>query len=310
MSVEQFYHSISEQLNSGVIIFDLNSNVVVWNKFLAIHANKTTEQIVGKNLFDLFPELPKKWFDRKVSGVVQLQAPSFCSWAQRHHLIELPHTRPISTDSEFMAQNCTFLPIETDNEIQHICLLIEDATDVCHYQGRLTKTLNDLALANRMDGLTQIYNRKYWEECLGSEFSRARRYDNQLSLIMFDLDHFKRLNDNYGHLCGDMVLIELAKIIKPLVRDCDFFGRYGGEEFAITLPETTLDKATEVAERIRKAIYLADLTYQQQEIATSASVGVASIDPEDRRYEDLIGKADIALFQAKSEGRNCTCVAQ
>ena len=103
----------------------------MWNKFLEIHANKRPEQVIGQSVFSIFPELPKRWFERKINSVVQLHTPSFCSWEQRHHLFELPHTRPITTGSEFMAQNCTFFPIsDEDNVIDHISILIEDMTDV------------------------------------------------------------------------------------------------------------------------------------------------------------------------------------
>ncbi|GLX79376.1 diguanylate cyclase [Thalassotalea insulae] len=301
---------IAEQLNTGILVVDVDFTITEWNRYLQIHANKSAEQVLGRVIFDVFPELPRKWFERKLSSVVQLRTTSFCSWEQRHHLFELPHTRPITTDSHFMAQNCTFLPIENDGEITHICILIEDATDVCHYQSKLNKALEDLAKANKIDGLTQIFNRKHWEECLAKEFARARRYQHGLALIMFDLDHFKLLNDTYGHQCGDMVLIETAKLIQSLLRICDQFGRYGGEEFAVILPETDLIGAIDVAERIRTSLEKLTIEYQGEQIDFSASVGVAMMTAEDQRYEDLISNADIALYQAKSSGRNKVCVTK
>jgi len=310
MSVDTFCSTIINQLNTGVLVIDLDFNIVKWNRFLEIHTNKKPENAIGKCLFTTFPELPKKWFERKVASVVQLKSPSFCSWEQRHHLFKLPHTRPITTDSKFMAQNITFLPVETQGVIEHICILIEDVTDVCHYQSMLRQTLDELALANRIDGLTQIFNRKHWEECLAKEFSRARRYGHDVSLIMFDLDHFKRLNDTYGHQCGDMVLIEIAKLSQSLLRLCDIFGRYGGEEFAIILPETDLAGAADVAERIRNGIGRLSLSFQDKTITTSASVGVAVIESHNNRYEDLISNADTALYQAKALGRDRICLSQ
>ena len=122
-----------------------------------------------------------------------------------------------------MAQNCTFLPIEVEGEVERICILIEDVTDVCHYQTQLNKALNELALSNRIDGLTQAFNRKHWEECLASEFSRARRYKQELALVMLDLDQFKLLNDTYGHQGGDKVLIETTDVINELLRMGDLF---------------------------------------------------------------------------------------
>lgn len=310
MSGNPFCTTIAEQLNTGVLILDLDFNIIEWNRFFAIHAHKSTNEVIGENVFTAFPELPKKWLERKLSSVIQLNTQSFCSWEQRHHLFELSHTRPITTDSHFMAQNCTFLPIETDKVIQHICILIEDVTDVCHYQTKLNKTLDELAKANRIDGLTQVFNRKHWEECLDKEFSRARRYDHGLALIMFDLDHFKLLNDTYGHQCGDMVLIETAKKISSLLRLCDQFGRYGGEEFAAILPETDLIGALDVAERICREVEKLVIKFQDKNIRISTSVGVATINPNDKRYEDLISNADIALYEAKATGRNKVCAAK
>jgi diguanylate cyclase (GGDEF)-like protein len=310
MSVDNFYETISEQINTGIVIIDINLTIVKWNRFLQIHANAAPDKVLGKSIFDIFPELPKKWFERKLSSVIQLKTQSFCSWEQRHHLFELPHTRPITTDSHFMAQNCTFLPITSNNVITHICILIEDVTDACHYQTMLNKTLENLAIANRIDGLTQIFNRKHWEECLAKEFSRARRYKHGLALIMFDLDHFKLLNDTYGHLGGDKVLVETATVIQTLLRLCDQFGRYGGEEFAIVLPETDLKGAADVAERIRVAIDSTPINFQDKIIRTSASVGVSIISDHDKRYEDLIENADNALYKAKSSGRNRVCLSE
>ena len=302
--------NISNRLNTGILIVDRHYNIVMWNRFLEVHANKSDNKVMGKSIFTVFPELPKKWFERKLSSVVQLKTQSFCGWEQRHHLFELSHSRPITTDSHFMAQNCTFLPVEVEGEVERICILIEDVTDVCHYQSQLNKALQELALSNRIDGLTQAFNRKHWEECLAKEFSRARRYKHDLALLMLDLDHFKLLNDTFGHQGGDLVLIETAKKIDKLLRMGDLFGRYGGEEFAVILPNTDLEGAEEVAERIRQSIAKNTIDYNQKTISVTASIGVAIIDSNDTRYEDLISNADLALYQAKAAGRNRVCLAK
>jgi diguanylate cyclase (GGDEF)-like protein len=310
MSPNDICTDITNKLNTGILIIDNQYNIVFWNRYLEIHANKKTDDVIGQNIFQVFSELPQKWLQRKVESVFQLKSQSFCSWEQRHHLFELQHTRPISTNSHFMAQNCTFLPLELKDGSDNVCILIEDVTDVCHYQTMLNKTLEELAQANRIDGLTQIFNRKHWEECLEKEFSRARRYKHGLALIMFDLDHFKLLNDTYGHLGGDLVLIETAKVISSLLRLGDLFGRYGGEEFAIILPNTDIVGALDVAERIRIAISKNVINFQESEIKVTASVGVAVISEEDNRYEDLISNTDLALYDAKASGRNIVCVAK
>lgn len=301
--------TIFERLNTGVVVVDLDLNIVEFNRFMQVHSHREHSHVIDQCIFDVFPELPKKWFERKLSSVVQLRSPSFCSWEQRHHLFELPHTRPITTDSPVMAQNCTFLPIENNGEVTHVSILVEDATDVAHFQSKLNRALEELAKANRIDGLTKVFNRKHWEECLDKEFSRARRYGHDLALIMFDLDNFKQLNDTYGHQAGDKVLMETAQNIQNLLRLCDQFGRYGGEEFAIILPETELTGALDVAERIRSAIEQTVIDYQGQTIKVSASVGVATIGKHNKRYEDLISLADCALYSAKEKGRNNVCDA-
>ena len=139
--VSSITNQVSDQLNTGVLVVDRDFKVVMWNRFIQVHANKSSEEVVGRLIFDVFPELPQRWFERKLSGVLQLNTPSFSSWEQRHHLFELPHTRPITTDSVYMAQNCTFLPVLDDSKITNICLLIEDVTDVYHYQTKLNTVL-------------------------------------------------------------------------------------------------------------------------------------------------------------------------
>ncbi len=298
---------ISNQLNTGILVLDDKFTIVVWNRFLQVHTDKQSEQVIGHSIFTAFPELPERWLTRKLTSVIQLNTPSFCSWQQRHHLFELPHTRPITTDSQFMAQNCTFLPIDTSVGNKHICILIEDVTDVCHYQGQLQNALNELAQMSRIDGLTGTYNRRHWQDSLKQEYAKASRHQKNLSLIMLDLDHFKLLNDNYGHQCGDMVLIEVSALITKLLRVEDVFGRYGGEEFAIILPETELEGAMELAERVCRAVENSLLTYNNKRIEVTISLGVTQLSGKETSYEELITQADSALYQAKACGRNQVC---
>jgi len=308
-ALTQVNNQIANQLNTGILVLDAEYNIVMWNRFLQVHTDKVANNIIGQSIFSAFPELPERWLSRKLDSVLQLNTPSFCSWQQRHHLFELPHTRPITTDSEFMAQNCTFLPIETDGVVKNICILIEDVTDVCHYQTQLQKTLDELANISRIDGLTQVYNRRHWQESLEQEYAKAQRHDKKLSLIMLDLDYFKLLNDNYGHQCGDMVLIEVSALISSLLRVEDIFGRYGGEEFAIILPETALKGAMELAQRICSSIAAKVLTYKDHDIKVTVSLGVAQLSAEESNYEALITQSDSALYQAKGQGRNQVCCA-
>jgi diguanylate cyclase (GGDEF)-like protein len=158
--------------------------------------------------------------------------------------------------------------------------------------------------ANR-DGLTRVYNRRSFDERLVEEFKRHQRLNNELSLLMIDLDHFKAVNDTYGHMAGDMVLEQVARIFETTFRATDFIARYGGEEFVILLPHTNEEQARMLAERVRVNIEESTMTYQGVSFNITASIGVSSIRPGclDKDTE-VVRKADEALYKAKMNGRN------
>ena len=163
---------------------------------------------------------------------------------------------------------------------------------------------------SKKDGLTDLYNRRYFQERIADEFSRARRYDFPLSFIMFDIDHFKNINDRYGHQAGDEVLKTIARILVQHVRDVDIPARYGGEEFALILPHTSLLNAAIVAERIRQQVMEEPVNFQGQQIDVTISLGVAGIpDNNPSSFHELIRFADDALYRAKQTGRNRTVIS-
>lgn len=155
-----------------------------------------------------------------------------------------------------------------------------------------------------VDGLTQVYNRRYFDEALEREVNRARRYDRILSLIAFDIDHFKRVNDTHGHLVGDHLLRSIAAAVKPRLRREDIFARTGGEEFAVLLPEIPIDGARTTAEKIRSIVQASPLTYEHAVISCTVSLGLAMLRDEDAAAEELYKRADSCLYEAKQAGRN------
>ncbi len=155
-----------------------------------------------------------------------------------------------------------------------------------------------------VDGLTQVYNKRYFLETLEREMGRAQRYRRDLSLIIFDIDHFKKINDTYGHLAGDHVLKHLALVIKSRIRREDILSRYGGEEFAIILPEIDSDNAVQFAEKIRKLIEKAVFKFEETEIPVTISIGVATYRGEHSDVNEFIKVADDKLYEAKMQGRN------
>jgi len=161
------------------------------------------------------------------------------------------------------------------------------------------------------DGLTGLYNHLYFKTRLGEELARAARFDRPLSIILFDLDHFKSCNDSYGHRVGDQLLEELAGLLRTNIRAVDIPARYGGEEFAIILPETRFSLAIDVAERLRRLVegYRFLLDHPKGPLAITLSGGVADFDRNRSTPEVLLDAADRALYKAKAEGRNRVCVA-
>jgi len=158
-----------------------------------------------------------------------------------------------------------------------------------------------------VDGLTQIHNKRALFEALEKELMRARRYDRDLSLLMFDIDFFKRINDQYGHLAGDHVLRELARIVQERIRREEVFARYGGEEFVILLPETPLPGAAALAESLRARVANHAFVFQGERIPVTVSIGTALLGENDKVAADLIQRADEKLYEAKRGGRNRVC---
>lgn len=156
-----------------------------------------------------------------------------------------------------------------------------------------------------IDGLTQVYNKRYLVEFLEREMSRCMRYSRPLTLIMFDLDHFKNVNDDFGHLAGDYVLRRLANLIQEKnIRKEECFARYGGEEFAIVLPDTPVDRGAILAEKIRIMTEETKYEFEDNLIPVTVSMGAAEM----RRNENLdsfLASADEKLYAAKGKGRNC-----
>ncbi len=170
----------------------------------------------------------------------------------------------------------------------------------------LEKVLRQLA---DHDPLTGLLNRRSFVARVNDEINRSRRYNNAMSYMIIDIDYFKKINDTYGHLTGDAVLKEFAKKILALLRESDFIGRIGGEEFAVTLPDTNMDSANIMAERIRKNIAESTIQYKNISIDFTVSIGIASFMKNAESSEEVFSRADAALYQAKNSGRNKVCLA-
>jgi diguanylate cyclase (GGDEF)-like protein/PAS domain S-box-containing protein len=182
-----------------------------------------------------------------------------------------------------------------------LALVFANQAAIAIENARLFEQVQRLAVT---DPLTNLHNRRYFFEVAHREMERARRYQSPLSLIMIDIDRFKEVNDTHGHLIGDMVLKQIADRMNAQLREIDVLCRYGGEEFVILLPDTALDAAYQVAERLRHAIVQMPIQAEGFQVEVTTSLGVAHMDADCLHIDDLIRYADQALYQAKAAGRN------
>ncbi|GKX41487.1 diguanylate cyclase AdrA [Pectobacterium carotovorum subsp. carotovorum] len=158
------------------------------------------------------------------------------------------------------------------------------------------------------DGMTSLYNRHHWERLLKHEYDSCQRYKRTATLVLFDIDHFKAFNDNFGHNVGDQAILLLTRELTSGFRETDVIGRFGGDEFAVILPQTSAGDALDAVNRIRESLSLKFLS-QTPQLAVFVSVGIAEISPEMGQYIDWLKAADMALYRAKNKGRRRTEVA-
>jgi len=292
------FSQICEFMNQGIVVLDRQMTVLYWNQWMARHTGLSSETIVGSQLFDHFPNLDSRKFHRNRRAVLAFG--TYAYFSQRLHgwLFECKLTGSMAAWFPAMQQNCTLGPVrDEDGSISGLYILVQDVTELALYEKRLIEM-------NTRDPLTEAYNRRHLDARLQEEIDRALRYDRPLSLIMVDIDHFKGINDQWGHTAGDTVLKLLSARITTLVRQVDCFARYGGEEFCCLVPETSAEGAHLLAERFRAIVEAEPFDLDPESLKVTISLGVAPFIAGDDG-KALISRADRALYQAKHSGRNC-----
>ncbi len=301
---------ILQNIDVGLVVLDHNYKVVVWNSFMQNHGGKRPEDVLDKTIFKTFPELSEEWFRHKAESVFVLKNPTFTTWEQRPYLFHFPHYRPITGTAKHMYQNSTIIPLpDTRGEVLHICLILYDVTDTATSKLAQIETNKRLEELSRIDQLTALYNRGYWEQRLNHEYKVSLRYDIPCTLVFFDIDHFKVVNDTYGHSVGDDVIRYVSEEVREQLRDTDIAGRYGGEEFGIILTNTDRTGGFEFAERLRKTIEAATVVSDSQSVQFTISIGVCEMNSDLKSHQEWLIKVDEALYFCKENGRNCTHIA-
>lgn len=303
--------ALLNSIEVGIVVVDANFKVEEFNQFMENHSGVQAADIKGQPIFSYFKEIDRTWFERKCQPVFSMKTPVFVIWEQRQYLFKFGSSRPITSSSDYMYQNITILPISSeDGKVERICILVYDMTDQAMSKAGVERLNDELKIISRIDGLTGLYNRRYWQERFEREFKLANRNKKPISVLMLDIDHFKAVNDNYGHQAGDKVIQSLAMLIKKATRETDICGRYGGEEFTILLPDTTTETAKLVGERIRKASERYLVKHETIEMNFTVSIGIAEFSPEFNRPLLWLEAADQALYKAKESGRNQVLIAE
>ncbi len=304
-AVSQVPLELLDSIEVGIAVLDRNFTVQVWNKFLENHSAKKVDFIIGHSLFDHFPEIEEKWLRTKVDPVFNLKSPVFIIWEQRPYLFKFACNRPVTCAAEYMYQNVTMFPIvDKDGNVERFCMLVYDVTEQALGKLGMEHLNQELKTASRVDGLTGLFNRRYWQERFDEMYKLCVRRDKPSTAVMLDIDHFKRINDTYGHQAGDKVIKMLAALIKRCVRETDLAGRYGGEEFAIILNDSTVEDARIVAERIRQLAQRLVVEHEGESINFTVSLGLAQFCSAFKGPLAWLECADKALYDAKESGRN------
>ncbi|MGO1660034.1 MAG: GGDEF domain-containing protein [Marinobacter sp.] len=294
-----------ESVEVGLVVLDLDFRVQAWNSFMENHSGITASKIRNRVLFELFPDIPEAWLTRKVDAVALLNTRAFTSWEQRPYLFQFRNTRPITGTEDYMYQNLTISPLTGSNgQVEKVCLMVYDVTDIATSKRPLERANEQLAKLSMTDRLTGLLNRGTWENLVDAEFERFRRYGQATCLVMFDIDFFKKVNDNHGHLAGDEVIKLTAETARSNLRQSDSIGRYGGEEFGIILPETDAEGARVICERIRESIEQSVVHTSIAPIRCTISAGVSQLTDKPKNHMKWMQQADEALYTAKKGGRN------
>ncbi len=268
--------TVFENMREGVIVLNQNGILIDYNHAMLDIITTLNSQCIGKSIVDVVGET-------QLAEIV---------------LLEKECDYKVSSEGENTYYHIRFSEVKNKNKSMKIMTFV-DVTERVDLQEKLQYLA-------RIDGLTQVYNRRFFmEEC---ERLIESQINKDVSIIMFDIDHFKHVNDAFGHEAGDLVLAQVASVVKKCVRLSDRLGRYGGEEFILCLPDTSLKVAKEMADFIRLTILKAGIYYMEKEIRVTASFGVTSVPisngDERQTLQTLMREADQALYSAKRRGRN------
>lgn len=284
------FEAVVQTAYDGIITIDESQNVKLFNDAAEQIFGYSSGEIVGNPLTKLIPHKFRKNHVTYVDGFKNSRVDS----------------RPMQTRASVrgLRKDGSEFPIEVTISKIHVAGNIE-MTAVIRDISEKNKLLEELLIASREDPLTKLFNRRHFSSLLYTEMARLRRFKRGFTLLMADIDHFKVINDSFGHECGDQALVFFKNILQDQLRATDMICRWGGEEFLILLPETDLDAGLGVAEKIRKTTECTHFDFGARKVSFTISIGVQFIDDETILPDRIIDNVDKCLYRAKENGRNC-----
>jgi two-component system, cell cycle response regulator len=282
--------TIVAKSEDGVIVIDKNHNIILFNEGAERIFGYTQAEAVGQHLNLLLPER----FHLQHDLMVEEFGASQKTVQQMGHRSRQIYGR--RKDGAEFVTSTAIMKLGSAGQ-RYYAAVVRDISEN-------KKTEEELLRLAATDPLTGAFNRREFMALAEQESLRSHRYGRPLSIMMLDLDHFKRLNDTYGHAAGDKALQRFTTLCCNALRTVDIFGRWGGEEFVALLPETDAEGAAVIAERLRKILSQSVLVYNEQKIAFTVSIGIAQYRNSEVSVEGPLGRADTAVYDAKKAGRN------
>lgn len=286
---ERKLRALAESAYDAIVMIDSNDRVSFWNDAAEQLFGYMEDEVMGESIHPLIT--PPEVLEAAMKGME-----GFASHGSGPAVGSVTEVIAMRKDGTRFEAERSIASFRMEGEWYAVAT-IRDITERKATEAKL------LELATT-DSLTGLYNRRRFMELCEHEFSRSIRYDRSLAMFMMDIDHFKKVNDDYGHDAGDRVLRSLSEISVLALRGADILGRIGGEEFCVLLPETDAESALDVAERLRQSIARAKISVNSHTLSITVSIGIAIMTPDMHSIDPLLKGADMALYEAKQGGRN------
>ena len=319
------YYNLFNSIPLGICIIDKNFIVKFWNKTIEDWTSIRTEIITGRELSSFFPRFNEPHYNLRLNNLFTGGPPVIFSSQFHRNLFKSTNCKELNRVLHITASSFN----KTGNNEFSLIFTIKDITDIENlvqkYKEIKNKAIEEVerrkkveikllnankkleTLAN-IDQLTKLPNRRYFREKINAEINRVKRNANLFSIIFIDIDNFKKFNTDNGHECGDFVLKAVASFLTASIRKTDVVARWGGEEFIIILPETSIKNAYTLTEKLRNKIANKEFSYNDKKLKITMTFGISSFNPETDTVETVINRADNALGRGKKEGKNRTII--